>query len=243
MEMTYLVTHLATEIVTLDVIIGIAFVTLFQVGAQKIDLPKSRTALLLFLVSIGLVAWHFILIQVSQSGALVPHPSQIIPHFAYPILLGTLILVPLGLTKGLTGRVIQSIPLVWLVAFHIPRLVYGWVFLVLYEMDAVAAQFAFSAGYGDIAAGLLGLLFLYLTWLRSSLVGPVFFLWMGAGMADFAGAIYTAWQLDIATSPGLGMPELFYIPGYAVPLYIATHIYAGIVYIKQGWRVRPKAVA
>ena len=122
---------------------------------------------------------------------------------------------------------LDRVSLGWLAAFHGLRIPFGFVFLALYELEAIPAAFAFRGGYGDIAAGLLGLLVAGL-WFggRKNLAMLAAVIWIVQGLGDFALVIYTGLTAIPADAPVRGFYPFFLIPAYVVPMFILTHIYA-----------------
>ncbi len=113
-----------------------------------------------------------------------------------------------------------------LAGFHALRIVFGVVFIALYELEAAPAVFAFRGGYGDIAAGVLGGLaaVLLLTGARTALALPVLILLTVEGLLDFAVVLYTG----LTHLPAGGPLDSFYpfllIPAFVVPQFMLVHV-------------------
>ena len=100
-----------------------------------------------------MVATGWISLDVQLFGAI----PTLLPAIALPALAGTLLLY----SADFRARV-DAVPMAWLAALHGLRIAFGFVFLAIYELGAIPAVFAHRGGYGDILAGLLGLLVAYL---------------------------------------------------------------------------------
>lgn len=186
-----------------------------------------------------------------HAGLRKPHGVGIGAWFALAALLGVMgvfasPVLPVGVAVGIAvfapvilafGRVARTrglgIPLTTLVAVHIGRIL-GVSFLLLYWAGRLPSTFAHSAGYGDIATGVLAI---PLVWaIRHRVTGWRWFTgaWNLLGMADLLTAVVLAVGSApgslvrfIYETPGSGTVVAFpwvLIPAFFVPLYLLTHI-------------------
>lgn len=160
-----------------------------------------------------------------------------------PIILASIV-IPAALGIFLLGRsrrvadLIDALPLSWLVGAQFYRIL-GVIFLVLWMDDGkLPADFAVSAGWGDIAVGLLALLVGWMAYRGFRAANRVAFGWNLLGMADLVAAV----GLGAMTSPGalhllaLDNPNLYatayplvMVPAFAVPISLILH---GLVFVK-----------
>jgi hypothetical protein len=158
--------------------------------------------------------------------------STEIPTIQYGILLPILIGTLLIWRSETVRSVIAAVPQPWLVGVQLYRAL-GVIFLILYATGKLPALFAWPAGIGDIAIGLLapivGIAYARAASKAASLVGA----WNVFGILDLIVAVGTGF----ATAPSLIQPievqptsELMtvlpmeLIPVYLVPLSIVLHL-------------------
>lgn len=126
---------------------------------------------------------------------------------------------------------LSEIALPALIGMHAVR-VLGVLFLVLYAQNRLPAEFANMAGWGDLLVGLTALPVAWLVarnhpWSRS-----IALIWNTVGLADLLDAIF----LGLTSAPGparlifgdvssviMGSLPWFLIPGFLVPVLLATH--------------------
>ena len=148
--------------------------------------------------------------------------------------LGPIALVLLNAGPGSTLRTLAlGVPVSLLVALNATR-VLGAFFLFLHADGRLPATFARSAGWGDIAVGLLALPVAWLASRRGPSWKAVTFAWNAFALLDLVAAV----TLGIGSTPGsavrfivedtapgtMAMLPWFLIPGYLVPLYLLTHV-------------------
>jgi hypothetical protein len=152
-----------------------------------------------------------------------------------------LAIVPPGMTSLVIGGLIASLIVVFtrvpalvdaiaefsvrqIVAVHVTRFA-GLYFLWLHTQGRLPAEFAFRAGWGDVAAAVGALMFLI--WPSALRVGWLFVLWNILGALDLVVAVGTASWLNL-TRPGsmiemAGLP-LTLVPLFFVPLLLTSHV-------------------
>lgn len=227
MDQPFFPVHIAGEIVLLNILTALAFLVILAGGGG------STTARTFFqgpwaLPGLILAGWYALVYGLAASGwiSLEPHLFGVVPTLVPAIILptvaGILLLYSSRFRKNLDG-----VSLGRLAAFHGLRIPFGFVFLALYELGGIPAVFAFRGGYGDIAAGLLGLLVAGL-WFggRQSLARVAAVIWIVQGMGDFVLVLYTGLTAIPADAPFRGFYPFNLIPAFVVSMFILTHIYA-----------------
>ena len=130
------------------------------------------------------------------------------------------------------SRIIDAVPQEWLVAVQLYRAL-GVIFLVLYFSGKIPGLFAWPAGLGDIAVGLLAPV-VALAYARDPLANAgTVQMWNLFGIADLIVAVSTGFltspsplQLFAFDNPN-ELPTVFplvLVPVYLVPLSIVLHL-------------------
>lgn len=179
-----------------------------------------------------LLGWLLLALVLGSAGVFQASPSTVFPAIALGIALPLAIGVFLLQHSLALNSIIEAIPLPWLVAVQLYRAI-GVIFLALYAVDKLPAEFAIPAGVGDVAVGLaapvVGYLF-YKGYRWSCLAGLG---WNIAGILDLVVAV----ALGFLSSPSpfqtlaLETPNelitafpLVLVPVFAVPLSILLHL-------------------
>jgi hypothetical protein len=190
----------------------------------------DRTRALLASAAI-LLGWLAVAIGISAAG--VYHVTSAgIPTIQYgillPILIGTLLIFRSEATK----RIIDAVPQEWIVGVQLYRAL-GVIFLILYATGKLPRLFAWPAGVGDIAIGLLApvVAFAYARTPRDA--AGLVRAWNVFGILDLVVAVATGFL----TAPSLLQPievqpnsemmsvlPMVLIPVYLVPLSIVLHL-------------------
>lgn len=130
-------------------------------------------------------------------------------------------------------QLVRAVPETWPIGVHAVRLA-GFLFLALMDMGLLPAEFALSAGYGDMFAGLLALGVVYLLAKRKPYARQLAIAWNLYGLTDFVGALVTGglfippFAARLAGA-GISLDYLNYvlvIPAFGIPLYASLHIYS-----------------
>lgn len=227
MEQSFFPVHIAGQIVLLNILTALAFLVTLAGGIGR---SRARTFSQGPWLRLGLIlaGWYALVYALASSGwisielRLFGVLPTLVPAIFLPSVAGTLLLVSSRFREN-----IDRVSLGWLAAFHVLRIPFGFVFLALYELGEIPAIFAFRGGYGDITAGLLGLLVTGL-WFggRKSLAKVVAVIWIVQGLGDFALILYTGLTAIPADAPFRDFYPFILIPAYVVPMFILTHIYA-----------------
>jgi len=185
-----------------------------------------------FLVSAAiLLGWLAAAITLGAMGVYHVNASDV-PTIQYGILLPILIGALMIWRSETTKRIIAAVPQEWLVSVQFYRTL-GVIFLILYAAGKLPGQFAWPAGVGDIAIGLLapvvGLAYAQAPRKAAGLVAA----WNVLGILDLTIAVGTGFvtapsrflSLEVQpTSDLMTVLPMVLIPVYLVPLSIVLHL-------------------
>ena len=189
---------------------------------------RSRTLLISAVILIG---WLAAAIALGAMGIYDVNASEV-PTIQYGILLPILIGTLMIWRSEAANRIIDAVPQEWIVGVQLYRAL-GVIFLILYATGKLPSLFAWPAGIGDIAIGLLapvvGLAYARAPRKAAGLVAA----WNVLGILDLMVAVATAFM----TAPSLLQPievqptselmtvlPMVLIPTYLVPLSIVLHL-------------------
>jgi hypothetical protein len=201
-------------------------------GLEGADLTpgQRRTTWLAVMIPYTLwfaIVWSAAVHGVFHTGVLPPQ----LPLLPLAIILPVLIGAPLLLRSKRMGRVLDAMPLFWLVALQVYRVFGSWA-LAAWMRGALPGVFALPAGIGDVLTGILAVPAAIAVAAGTADGRKAAILWNLLGLADFAVAI----TLGLITSPGrfqLIVPNLPSIgagafpavltPAFVVPSSILLH--------------------
>ncbi|MGH6824813.1 hypothetical protein [Methyloceanibacter sp.] len=185
-----------------------------------------------FLVSaVILIGWLAAAVTFGAMGVYQVNTGDI-PTIQYGILLPILIGGLLIWRSETTRRIIAAVPQQWIVGVQLYRAL-GVIFLILYAAGKLPGQFAWPAGVGDIAIGLLAPI-IGLAYARAprKAIGLVA-AWNVFGILDLIVAVGTgfmtapsrflSWDVH-PTSALVTLLPMVMIPVYLVPLSIVLHL-------------------
>jgi len=177
---------------------------------------------------LGMSAWFIAAVVLGALGAFA---SPVLP---VGVAVGIAVFAPLIVGGVVVARTQgHGIPLTTLVAVHIGRIL-GASFLVLYYMGRLPSTFAHSAGWGDIATGVLAIPVVWA--IRNRVTGWRWITgaWNVLGTLDLLTAVILAvgsapgsMVRFIYETPGSGAVVSFpwvLVPAFFVPLYLLTHL-------------------
>jgi hypothetical protein len=187
--------------------------------------PTVRAAAVL------LIGWFALAVTLGALGAYQASADRF-PTIQYGILVPILIGVVLLWRSPTVGRILDAIPLPWLIGVQLYRAL-GVMFLILHAGGMLPGLFAFPAGIGDILVGLLAPI-VALAYARNpqGSTGLVI-AWNILGIADLVVAVTTGFiTAPSPLLPFVGQPTselmsvlpLVVIPTFAVPLSILLHL-------------------
>jgi hypothetical protein len=190
----------APERITLDfaikILIAFAAVLIPSLGLVLLTKfnPKAEEKSF-FIPSVFVTAWVLVYYSLAGHGFFLPNPGALFPNLfllVLPIALGII----LYFTQKEFQKLLDSIPLDWLTAFQVYRVI-GVIFLILYFEKELPGIFAVPAGLGDLAVGVAApFVGAQLKKGKAGKTGAL--IWNGAGLLDFALAL----TLGLLTVPG-----------------------------------------
>lgn len=199
-------------------------------GLERTDLTpgQRRTTWLAVMVPFTLwaaAAWSAAINGVFRTGV------SALPVLPLAIFLPVIIGAPLVLLSKRLGQVLDAMPVTWLVALQLSRVV-GSIFLAAGLRGALPSAFALPAGIGDVLTGLLAVPAALAVATGTARGRKAAIVWNIFDLADFAVAII----LGLITSPGplqLMVPNVPSIgdgaypnvltPAFVVPSSILLH--------------------
>jgi hypothetical protein len=225
--------------IVLSMVVALAF-WLYRLVARALEsasLPPETAARVRRNTGLALGGWLLLALVVAGSSPTLDAAGNGVVPISFPVFA----LVSLGAALGLLAfsppwrRVVDAIPAESLISVQIYRLI-GVIFLPLYALGSLPRHFAFPAGLGDLAVGLLAPLVALavrnqVRGARSLALG-----WNLFGFLDLLVAVgMGTGYLLLALQPGLPAPPtaaamtffpLVLIPTFAVPLGFILHIYS-----------------
>ena len=172
----------------------------------------------------ALLIWLAVAIAIGARQLLALSP---VPPPAIALALTALVLLTVWLSKAV-ARAVRDVGPRALVAFHVVRLFAGIHFLILASNGTLPREFAWAAGYGDIAVGVTALLVCWWCFpLRSAAQRRTVLLWNAFGLVDIVGVLANGIRLFVG-DPSLAAPfttlPLAMLPTFVVPIVVASHI-------------------
>lgn len=193
--------------------------------------PAQEQRKTVLLAAVLLAGWLSLTIALGAAGAYHVGASSV-PTIQYGILLPILIGVLLLWRSDRARRVLDAVPQEWIVGIQLYRAL-GFTFFVLYAAGQLPALFAWPAGAGDIAVGLLapvvGRLYAQAPLARAGLVRA----WNIFGILDLVVAVGTGFMTApsaiapiavVPSSEAMTQLPMVLIPAFLVPLSIVLHI-------------------
>ena len=211
------------------VVCGLLLFGLFQ-GLAAADLPQARKTRFGLIASIGIIGWLFVAGELARAGVFEARIERVFPMIA----LGTGLPIVLGLLairfSATLRAVIDAIPMQRLVGVQVYRTL-GFVFLLAYGANLVPGAFAWPAGLGDIAVGLLAPLVAWRIMKSADGARGTVLAWNLLGIGDLMLAV----SLGFLSSPSrfqaiafdapntMSAYPLVMVPIFAVPVSILLH--------------------
>ena len=185
-----------------------------------------------FIAGLTLTLWLLLFALLAMTGIFEAKKEQFPPLIGPGIIVPTILGAIFIIKHGAFQKIIDSIPLHWLIRFQFYRIV-GLLFLILYWQGLLPGEFAITAGLGDIAIGLTALLVAWMLEQKKPYGNRVALAWGYFGVADLVWAV----SLGFRSSPGplqslaLETPNymisaypLVLIPTFAVPIFLLAHL-------------------
>jgi hypothetical protein len=223
----------STAVSTLAVIADVALALVVLAGVAYAARRLQRPAVL-WIGAGGVIAWFALAFTLARGGffetdASTTLPPAIAPAIVIPTLLGCALLA-----LAPARRVIESVPLHWLVGVQAYR-VAGAVFLIAWLQHDVPPEFALPAGIGDVLVGIAApLVALSLVRGGAAHARTRVLVWCALGILDLVVAITcgfltapSVFQQLALNDPNAAITSypLVLIPIFAVPVSIVLHVY------------------
>jgi hypothetical protein len=201
-------------------------------GLRRTEFSATKRIGVWLTVAIALTLWLAFIWNFAAGGGFRPNPGvSRIPLLPIAIFLPLLVALPFLLLSATFGNLLDAMPQAWLVGLQAFRLL-GGIFLVNWYLGTVAGGFAWPAGIGDMATGIMALPVALAVASGSASGRRSAFWWNIFGLSDFAVAI----TMGVLSSPGpfqkfgFDIPASFagtyptvMIPAFAVPSWIMLH--------------------
>lgn len=204
---------------------------LFQ-GLAAADLSKARKTRFGLIASIGVIGWLYLAAEFARAGVFEARIERVFPMIALgaglPIILG---LLAIRFSTSLRA-VLEAIPIHRLIGVQFYRVI-GFMFLIAYGANIIPGVFAWPAGVGDIAVGLLAPLVAWRAMKDPGSARGAVWAWSFLGIGDLVLAL----TLGFLSSPSrfqviaFGEPNatmsaypLVMVPIFAVPVSILLHV-------------------
>lgn len=201
-------------------------------GAARRLAPRSEHITTASILSVGLLGWFVLAEFIGRQNIYWAPNNPVIPTIQFGLLIPLTIALVLLLRSVRVARLIDAIPLSWLVGVQFYRAL-GFMFLVLWSDGYLPWQFALPAGIGDIAAGVLAVVVAVMIVRKVSFAHSAAYAWCLFGIADLMVAV----TMGTLTTPGrihlvaLDAPNWFVsayplvmVPTFAVPVSIILHV-------------------
>ena len=225
--------YLAYVVLTTDIAIIVAILIGARAALARAGIPEGDAGTLRLLAAL-LVAWFAVVLALSYAGMLrgeADRPPTVPFAIFLPIVIGLVLLW----RSNAVRRLLDAVPLSWLVGIQVYRVV-GAIFLLLLFEGRLSPLFALPAGMGDVTVGVLAP-FVAWSYARGR-HGPETLVraWNVAGLLDLAIAV-TAGFLTVPSplqpasllAPSSGLLTMFplaMVPAFAVPVSVILHVAA-----------------
>lgn len=226
-------TNTVVLIITVMIASGTGAWFILSQGLERLPIAQSARRRWRWAVAIVLSAW-----LLARLGSSIFPPGDAILASQFLITftslgLGLLAGILLLLFSPVFRQILRAVPQTWFVGIHAIRIT-GFLFLALMDMNLLPAEFALSAGYGDMAVGALALGMVYVLEKRKPYARTLLVGWNLLGLLDFisalaTGGIYIVPFAAQLTASGVSLSYLNYVlivPSFGVPIYALLHIYS-----------------
>jgi len=215
-------------------------------GLRRTDFSSAKRIGVWLAVAIPLTLWLVFIWNFAAGGGFRPNPGAgRLPPLPIAIFLPLLVGLPFLLWSRTFGTLLDAVPPSWLVGLQVLRLL-GGIFLVNWYNGTVAGGFAWPAGIGDMATGIMALPAALAVASGTASGRRSAFWWNIFGLTDFAVAItmgflsspgpFQKFGFDIPASYAGTYPTVM-IPAFAVPSWILLHALS----LRQLRRARTRA--
>jgi hypothetical protein len=218
--------------------------SLIWLGAARMPESAKSRYTTAGVLSAALIGWLAVAQYLGAANAYFANTERAVPTILFGLLTPLAVAAIAFWRSDSIARLVSAIPLHWLVAAQVYRIV-GGIFLVLWADGRMPWQFALPAGTGDVVTGIVALV--VAAQLARNAIGAhrATYAWSLFGIADLVVAI----TMGAMTSPGrphllafdapnllISSYPLVMVPTFAVPLALMLH---GLVL----WRLRRVAAS
>ena len=212
--------------------IHVVILTGLWLGLRRTDFSASKRLGVWLAIALPFTIWMAVVWYLAVTGAfhVIPGAARL-PRLPIAIFLPLILALPPLLWSRSIGALLDAMPSSWLIAVQVYRL-FGGIFLVNWLNGRVAGAFAWPAGIGDVATGIMALP-VALAVMSGTVSGRRIGLWWNVfGLLDFA----VASTMAVLTSPGpfqqfgfdipvsqAGTYPTVMIPAFSVPSSILLH--------------------
>jgi len=212
--------------------IHVVILTGMWLGLRRTDFSASKRVRVWLAIALPFTMWMAAVWYLAVTGTfqVIPGAARL-PRLPIAVFLPLILaLLPLLWSRSI-GALLDAMPPSWLIALQVYR-IFGGIFLVNWLNGSVAGVFAWPAGIGDMATGIMALP-VALAVASGTASGRRTGLWWNAfGLLDFAVAItmgfltspgpFQQFGFDIPASQAGTYPTVM-IPAFAVPSSILLH--------------------
>ena len=212
--------------------IYVAILTGVWLGLRRTDFSASKRVGVWLAIALPFTIWMAVVWYLAVTGTfhVIPGAARL-PRLPIAIFLPLILALPPLLWSRSIGALLDAMPPSWLIALQVYR-VFGGIFLVNWLNGSVAGVFAWPAGIGDMATGIMALP-VALAVASGMAGGRSAGLWWNAfGLLDFAVAItmgfltfpgpFQQFGFDIPVSQAGTYPTVM-VPAFVVPSSILLH--------------------
>lgn len=219
-----------------------------RAALRRIEPSKAGRVRAWLAIAVPLLAWNALSLFLATRGVFAarraafhivhgskPDASRLLLAALPPILFAVVVPIVIGLWLILRSRtmakIVDAIPLSWLVGLQIYRAI-GGIFLVLWGVGALPWQFALPAGAGDVLVGVLAIPVTLMAGKGAGGSETAAYAWNLLGILDFIVALTTGFltsptpfQLLALEHPNVLVSRfpLVIIPAFLVPLSSIMH--------------------
>ncbi len=200
-------------------------------GVMRVPASDRERIVTASILSVTLLAWFAIAEFLGQRNVYWPGNTPTIPTIQFGLLVPLAIGLFLLLRAPSIARLVDAVPLSWLVGVQYYRAL-GIIFLLLWWGGFLPWQFALPAGIGDIATGILALVVAAMLVNKVRNAESAAYAWCLFGIADLVvatatGALTTPGRIHLVSldAPNVLVTSypLVMIPTFAVPVSIILH--------------------
>lgn len=203
----------------------------FGAALKKSGWPATEQSSAMRTVAGVLIGWFAVAATLSWNGVFEGALGRA-PTIQYGLFIPIILGIVMMWRSAFVARIIDIVPQQWIIAVQLYRAL-GVVFLVQYAMGHMPGLFAFPAGIGDVAVGLLAPVVASRYARNPQAHAAEVRTWNLLGIADLAIAVGTgfltspsALQMYAFDNPNtlISAFPLVLVPVYLVPLSIVLHI-------------------